>query len=121
MKKKISLYLMAAFYFLAGINHFRTPEFYFSIIPGYLGNAALINILSGISEMVFAFLLLFKQSRKLACIGIILMLLVFVPAHIYMLQKGFCVGGDCVPVWLLWIRLLVLQPLLIWWAWNCSK
>lgn len=121
MKKHLSLYLMAIFYLLAGINHFRSPQFYYSIIPSYLGNAPMINILSGIAEIIFAFLLLLKPTRKWACYGIILMLLAFVPAHIYMLQKGFCIGENCVPIGLLWIRILVLQPMLIWWAWKNRK
>ena len=118
MKKSISLYLMSVFYLLAGINHFRSPESYQSLIPLYLGNAELINILSGVAEIIFALLLLLKFTIKWACYGIILMLLAFVPAHIYMLQKGFCVDGHCAPDWLLWARLLVFQPLLIFWAWK---
>jgi uncharacterized membrane protein len=118
MKKQLSLYVMAAFYLLAGLNHFRNPEAYYPIIPSYVGDAGLINILSGIAETALAILLLFKVTRRWACYGIILMLLAFIPAHIYMLQKGFCVEGNCAPGWLLWVRLLVLQPLLILWAWK---
>ena len=118
MKKLLSLYVMAALYLLAGINHFRSPEFYTRIIPPYMGNAAMINSLSGFAEISLAILLLFKNSRQWASYAIILMLLAFIPAHIYMLQKGFCIGENCTPSWILWIRLLVLQPLLIWWAWS---
>lgn len=105
---------MAAFYLLAGFNHFRSPEFYYSLIP--LGNVVLLNALSGIAEIGFAILLLFTITRKWASYGIALMLLAFIPSHIYMLQQGFCINSNCAPEWVLWARLLVLQPILIWWA-----
>ena len=108
---------MAVLYLMAGFNHFINPEFYIKIIPRYLGNAQLINIISAIAEISLAILLFFKFFRIWACYAIILMLLAFIPAHIFMLQKDFCIGENCTPQWILWIRLLVLQPLLIWWAW----
>lgn len=122
MKKRLSLYVMSAFYLLAGINHFRKPEAYYKLIPTYLGDAAILNTAAGIAEILLALLLLFNFSRRLACYGIILMLLAFIPSHIYMLQTGFCpeiAGGiRCVPDWALWLRLLLVQPLLIYWAWS---
>ncbi len=121
MQQRTGLYIMAALYMLAGLNHFRNPAFYHSIIPPYLGNAVLINIVSGTAEILLAILRLFKITRKLACYGIVLMLLAFIPAHVYMLQKAFPANGNNTPGWILWIRLLIIQPLLIWWAWCLRK
>jgi uncharacterized membrane protein len=118
MKKKISLYLMIIFYLLAGLNHFRSPANYLAIIPGYLGNASYINVAAGISEILLAILLLISLTRRIAAYGIILMLLAFIPTHVYMLQYHICIGDYCPPVWMLWFRLVILQPLLIWWAWS---
>ncbi len=118
MKKKISLYLMIIFYLLAGLNHFRSPANYQAIIPTYLGNASWINIAAGISEILLAILLLFNTTRRIAAYGIILMLLAFIPTHIYMLQYHICIGEYCPPDWALWIRLIILQPILIIWAWS---
>ena len=112
---------MIVFYLLAGINHFRNPEAYYSIIPPYLPYPHLINIISGIAEILFAVLLIMQATKKIACYGIIAMLIAFIPAHIYMLKAGFCVNGFCLPGWALWMRLLVLQPLLILWAWSNRK
>ena len=125
IKKRLPLYVMAALYLLAGINHFRKPEAYVKIIPPALGDLVLINTLAGIAEIVLALMLLFKRTQKFACYGIILMLIAFVPSHIYMFETGFCpeLGGvvRCAPGWALWLRLLVFQPLLIWWAWKVRK
>ncbi|RYY48798.1 MAG: DoxX family membrane protein [Chitinophagaceae bacterium] len=122
MKKRISLYVMCALYLLAGINHFRNPEGYYKIIPPWIGNVELVNTAAGIAEILLALLLIFNKTRRWACYGIIAMLLAFLPAHVYMLQTGFCpeIAGvkKCAPEWALWMRLLLFQPLLIWWAWT---
>ena len=48
----LGLVLLAGFYVLAGINHFRDPEFYYPLIPPYLPNHGLINIAAGIIETI---------------------------------------------------------------------
>jgi uncharacterized membrane protein len=122
MKKRISLIIMIIFYIIAGINHFRNPDAYYRIIPEYLPNPYLINIVSGIAEMIFAILLVFPLTRKAAAYGIIIMLIAFIPAHIVMIQKGWCINPRyCLPVWLTWVRLFPLQFLLMWWAWSNRK
>ncbi len=109
---------MVIFYIAAGINHFRNPAAYYVIIPSYLPNHQLINIVSGITEIMLALLLLFPKTKKPAAYGIIIMLFAFIPAHIYMIEKGWCMNnGFCLPLWARWIRLFPLQFLLMWWAW----
>lgn len=121
MNKKISLAVMIIFYLLAGINHFRNPETYYKIIPDYFSYPVLINNISGFAEIALAALLMIPIARKYTCYAIIIMLFAFIPAHIYMLKAGFCLNGFCLPQWALWMRLLILQPLLIFWAWSNSK
>ncbi|MEM9918721.1 MAG: hypothetical protein AAF990_11530, partial [Bacteroidota bacterium] len=59
-----------------------------------------------------------SQSRRWAAFGLIAMLIAFVPSHIHFIQIGSCVeGGLCTPPWVAWLRLLLIHPLLIWWAW----
>lgn len=118
MKNKTSNAIMAAFYLFAGINHFINPAFYYPLIPPYFGHEESINILSGLAEIACAALLLYPPTKKWACYGIILLLLAFVPAHIYMLKTGICLGASCAPEWALWLRLILLQPMLILWAWK---
>jgi uncharacterized membrane protein len=64
-------------------------------------------------------MLMFKSTRPYAAKGIILMLIAFVPVHIKMVQDApFLLGGSITVTPLLaWLRLVVLQPLLILWAW----
>lgn len=117
--RKINLYLLFGFYFVAGLNHFINPEFYYPLIPDYFPFVKAINIASGLIEMALALSLLVPRTRKWASNLIILMLIAFIPSHVYFIQIGSCVeGGLCVSEWIGWIRLLVIHPILIIWAWS---
>lgn len=116
--KAISLYILAGFYMVAGFNHFINPEFYMPLIPDYLPYHKAINWASGAAEILLGAGLLLPRFRKMAALGIMLMLIAFIPSHIYFIQIGSCVeDGLCVSEWLGWIRLVVIHPLLIFWAW----
>ncbi|PZX56862.1 putative membrane protein [Algoriphagus ratkowskyi] len=120
--KIVGLYVMSALYILAGINHFISPDGYLRLIPEYLPFHELINILAGISEVVFGIALLFPKTRGWAAWGIILMLLAFIPAHIYFIQLNSCIeNGICLPPWTGWFRLLVIHPILIAWAYLYTR
>lgn len=114
--KKISLVLLITGYVAAGINHFRVPAFYIGIIPYYLPYPVILNTLAGICEIAFGLMLIFNPTRKFAAWGIVLMLIAFLPVHIAMLGGHTEVNGKQVLPILAWARLL-LQPVLIWWAW----
>jgi uncharacterized membrane protein len=121
--KQILFYFLIVFYLFAGYNHFVTPSFYLPIIPPYLSIwAKEINILSGIAEIVLALLLIPKATRSLAVKGIIIMLIAFIPSHIYFIQKGnFTLGSITITPLISYFRLLVGQPILILWVWWSSK
>jgi uncharacterized membrane protein len=120
--KKLSLAVIIIFYLLAGINHFRNPHVYYNIIPAYLRYPYLINIVSGVTEIIFGVLLIFKKTRKFAAYAIIIMLFAFIPAHLIMIEKGWCLAnGFSFPLWAIWLRLFPLQFLLMWWAWWHRK
>jgi len=122
MIKKIGLYLMAAFYFIAGLNHFLNPDDYYPLIPSYLPYPDFINIFSGIVEVAFSIGLFFPATQRFSAWGIILMLIAFIPSHIYFIQIGSCVpDGLCVPEWIGLFRLVIIHPLLIFWAWIYTK
>ena len=120
--KKVGLYLMAFLYLIAGVYHFISPESYLPIIPEYIPNHELINTLAGIAEIILGIGLLIPKTRKVSAWGVMLMLIAFIPAHVYFIQIGSCIdGGICAPEWVGWIRLVVIQPLLMAWAWIYTK
>jgi uncharacterized membrane protein len=117
MVRKAFLLTAALFYTIGGINHFVHPQFYIPLIPPYLVFVDELNVLSGLAEILLAIGLLFTKTRKLASIGIIAMLVAFIPSHVYFIQIGSCVeNGLCVPAWIAWVRLVAVHPLLVWWA-----
>ncbi len=124
MIKKIALWLIIIFYFTAGIKHFTTPLPYLTIIPPYLPQPKLLNYLAGFFEIAFALLIFPLKTRKYACWAIILMLIAFMPAHIYMIQKSndapFLLGNWTITPLIAWIR-IPFQIIFILWACWCAK
>ncbi|MES2690065.1 MAG: MauE/DoxX family redox-associated membrane protein [Bacteroidota bacterium] len=108
-------------YFLAGINHFINPQFYLKLIPPYIPFHEAMNVISGIAEIVLALLLLHQPARKFASVIIVLMLLVFITVHVYYIQVNPCTPADCIFFGIGWARLLIVHPLLIYWAWKAGS
>ena len=126
MSKKLILnllkYVMALFYFFGGVNHFVSPEFYLPLIPDYLPAHEFLNWVAGIAEIFGAIGLLIPKTQKIAAWGIVLMLVAFIPSHVYFIQIGSCVPDVlCVDEWIGWVRLLLVHPVLMYWAWIYTK
>lgn len=114
--------LLIAFYAFAGSYHFINPEFYADLIPDYLPYHSVINYASGLLEISLALGVALPKTRLLAVKGIIVLLILFVPSHVYFIQIGSCVeSAFCVSPWVAWVRLLIVHPLLIFWAWTIRK
>ncbi len=114
--------LLIAFFLFAGSYHFINPSFYFDQIPDYFSNKLLINYTAGSIEILLAVGVAIKKTRFWAVIGILLLMLAFVPTHWLVIQKNGCIPtAYCVPLWLAWVRLLILQPLFMLWAWSVRK
>ena len=106
---------------VAGVNHFLNPQFYYGLIPNYLPFPECINYLSGVAELIFGFFAIFAKTEKIGGVWILLLLILFIPAHVYFIQIGSCInGGLCVAQWIGWVRLVVIHPLLLIWAWQIT-
>jgi uncharacterized membrane protein len=115
--KTVSLYVMAAFYAFAGINHFRAPEFYLPIMPPWLPWHEELVFLSGVAELVIGIGLLIPRTRVLAAWGAIALLIAVFPANLHMAFADVPVGDPPQSAGVLrWVR-LPLQLVLIAWAW----
>lgn len=116
------LVTLSLFFMVAGLNHFINPGFYLPLIPPYFPWKDWINWISGMIEIVLGLGLLFSRTRRISSWGIILLLLLFIPSHVYFIQIGSCVeDGLCVPPWAAWFRLLLVHPLLLLWAYQVKK
>ena len=106
-------YLLALLFILGGANHFRKPKIYERIMPAYIPAHSSLVLFSGIIEMIFGFMLITQESQQIGAWGLIGLLILFIPVHIFMLQDEK--ASLKLPKWLLILR-LPLQVGLIYWA-----
>jgi uncharacterized membrane protein len=116
--KTISLYIMSLLYIAAGMNHFTHPEFYRKIMPSRVPFHDGMILVSGISEVLFALLLLFRFTRRLAAWCIIALLIAVFPANIQMMLNYYHENNP--GLWYTVLR-LPLQIVLIAWAYIFTK
>lgn len=62
--KLILKYLLAVFFILAGLNHFRSQEFYMRMMPPFLPWHLFLVYLSGFAEIALGILLLIPYSLR---------------------------------------------------------
>ena len=86
--KYFSLIVMGVFYISIGISHFTSPIWYVQIVPPYLPYKLELVYMSGLFEILFGGMLLFKKTRFLAGWGLILLLIAVYPANIYLAQTN---------------------------------
>jgi len=106
-------YLLAILFIGSGFNHFRVPKMYERVMPTYIPAHSSLVLASGIIEMIFGFMLITKESQAIGAWGIIALLILFIPIHIYMLQNKD--ASLQLPKWVLLLRLPV-QVVLMYWA-----
>ena len=109
---------MSLLYAAAGINHFIHPGTYQKIMPPWLSLHKELVFISGVCEILFALLLLFPLTRRIAAWCIIALLVAVFPANIQMMLNYRQENNP-----LLWLSLLrlPLQIVLIAWAYQFTK
>lgn len=101
---------------LGGIFHFLTPEMYQPFIPDYLPKDPMIYG-SGAVEIAVGIGVFFSRVRSIATLGILLLMLAFLPLHIWdVFREDPAIGSGA----LARIRLPI-QLILILWAWYIHK
>ncbi len=63
--------------------------------------------------------MMFNKTRRWGALGVVLLMLAFIPVHVQMvIDAPFLLGGTwTVTPLIAWVRLVIIQPLLILWAW----
>jgi uncharacterized membrane protein len=74
-------------------------------------------MISGIAEICGGLGLVPGMTRRWAGWGLIVLLVAVFPANIHALSTGMTVAGHTVPRWLLWARLPLQVPLILWVYW----
>ena len=114
--KLILTFLFGALMIFAGINHFIKSEMYAPFIPNILP-IQFTNYLFGILEIVCGIGVFIPPFRGWATLGILFMMLIFLPLHIWdIFRDNPAIGSHKVAL----IRLPI-QFVLIAWAWFINK
>jgi uncharacterized membrane protein len=119
--KRALLWLMGAFYVVAGANHFANEAFYVGIMPPYLPWHRELVWISGVAEIALGAAVLVPRTRRLAAWGLIALLIAVFPANVHVAVNDVPLGGAerGLGLWN-WVR-LPLQGVLILWAWWYTR
>jgi uncharacterized membrane protein len=118
--KQLGLWVMALFYLVAGLNHFRDPGFYLQMMPPYIPWHRAAIVLSGVAEIALGIGLVIPRWSRWAAWGVIALLIAVFPANIYMWTAHIPINGREVPPLFHAIRLPA-QALLILWAYAYTR
>jgi len=117
--KKIVPYLLAALLMLSAFAHVISPEAYAPLIPPFIPLMP-ANVLAAIAELAIGVALLLPQYRSIGGLGFFILMLIFLPIHIWdLVREASALGSRTASA----IR-LVIQFLLIyagWWIWKKAK
>jgi uncharacterized membrane protein len=108
--------VLAVFLIYGGYNHFQNPEFYNGFIPDFLPKLG-VNYISGIIEILLGIGLFKKGYEKKSAYGIFLLMIAFMPIHIWDTFKEVPAIGSKMAAY---IRIAV-QVLFIVWAYVIYK
>jgi uncharacterized membrane protein len=84
--KKIWLILkvvLAIFLTFGGVQHFISPNNYIPFVPSVLPFTLAIIYLFGLFEILFGLALFFKKLETIGAWGILILMLLFLPIHIW--------------------------------------
>lgn len=111
--------LLGVAFVVAGVNHFRSPEMYLAMMPPWLPAHELLNTISGGAEIAGGLGLLIPRTRRLAAIGLIVLLVAVFPANLHVAFNGW--PGTDTPQWLLFARLPFQLVLIAWVIFSCPE
>ena len=119
MKKKwfFLKVILALFLIFGGVQHFISPNNYIPFVPSFLPFTLAIIYLSGLFEILFGLALFFKKLETIGAWGILILMLLFLPIHIWdVFSKTPAIGSHNAAL----IRLPI-QFLLIFIAWKVKN
>lgn len=75
--------LFAIFMVFGGVQHFLKPDFYIPFVPAFLPFTIPIIYVSGVAEIVLGVMLFIPKYIKIGALGIMWLMLLFLPIHIW--------------------------------------
>ena len=90
---KLTTYIYILFFIYAGINHFRHPYFYDSIVPSYIPFPRATHLLVGLLEVIIPLFLLTKY-RSLAAIVMIVFIVILYLGNLHVWVNNLPYGKN---------------------------
>jgi uncharacterized membrane protein len=119
MNRAVMRWIMAAFYFAAGLAHLLVPEKLLAITPSWVPFAPTVIFVTGLCEIAGSVALLTQPLRKWAGIALAAYALSVWPANF-----KHAIDGVELPYlpgsWWYHGPRLALQPFIIWWSLCCT-
>ena len=109
--------ILAILLIFGGVQHFISPNNYIPFVPSFLPFTMVIIYISGLFEILFGLALFFKKLEIIGAWGILILMLLFLPIHIWdVFSETQAIGSHNAAL----IRLPV-QILLIFIAWKVKN
>ena len=114
--KRVLTFLFAAVLLLSAYGHFFNPAFYSPMIPSFIPES-MANIGSGLAELIIGIGLLIPKYRGKAALGFTILMIAFLPIHIWdLFKENPAVGPMPAPVIRLVIQFVVIYA--GYWLWK---
>ena len=117
--KKFFRWLATLFFVVAGAYHFINPKVYLAMMPPFIPFQQFFIVISGLAEIAGAIGIQIPRFRKLAGVGLIVLLVAVFPANIFVAISNPVIPNLEYSASSMWWRLL-LQPIFIGWIWWVS-
>ncbi len=91
--RHIVSFLMGIGFIYIGVDHFLDPNWFKPIVPNIIGFPIFWVLLSGLCEVILGFLLILPKSRRLAALGLVLLLIVLYSANLNMWINNIALDG----------------------------
>lgn len=108
-------WLMALFYFVAGVIHLRSPGAFLPIVPDWVPMPREVVLFTGLCELAGATGLLVPRLRWWAGVMLAAYAVAVYPANIKHAIEGISLAGGH-QTWAYHGPRLAFQPVLVWWA-----
>lgn len=121
---KTNRLILGILYVFAGTMHFVKPGFYLAVMPHFLPDHMVLINFSGVTEIIAGLLVIFGNVlwRSIGAIAIVVMLFFFILVHVDFIIRTDCsASGICWRGVFGWVRLVVVHPVLIYWAWTVGR
>lgn len=108
--------IFGLFLLFGAYQHLATPAFYSNFIPKFIPEN-LANILAAIAEAVVGVALLIPKTRKLGGLGFMLLMIAFLPIHIWdLFREKPAIGSSTAAIVRVVIQVVVIYA--GWWIWK---